>query len=195
MQLINIICNELLDHFTRSRCQKPLIITGQDDVPTNTQNSLQIKRQDMKTTHEEADVIIPQQVQKAMNDGCRNVKVICDDTDVFILLLYYYQKMNWQNYVLLASLDESRKLISIKGTAEKHRASFFLLPAMRVLSGCDTVPKMCGIGKVTALKIITHNPLSFLSNLQSTTSDVIQKAKQFVARCYGVKNCTKLTVR
>ena len=85
--MINIICNELLDHFTKSRCQKSLIITGQDDVPTNTHNSLQTKRQDMKTTHEEADVIIPQQVQKAMDDGYRNVKVICDDTDVLILLL------------------------------------------------------------------------------------------------------------
>ena len=34
IQLINIICNEFLDHFSESRCQKPLIITGQDDVPT-----------------------------------------------------------------------------------------------------------------------------------------------------------------
>ena len=100
--------------------------------------------------------------------------------------------MNWQNDVLLASLDESRKLVSIKGTAEKHRASIPWLPAMQALSGCDTIPKMCGIGKVTALKTITQNPLSFLGNLQSTTFDVVQEAKQFVTRCYGVKNCTKI---
>ena len=124
IQLINIICNELLDPFTKSRCQKPLIITGQDDVPTYTHNGLQIKRQGMNTTREEADVIIPQQVQNVMDDGYRNVKVICDDTDVFILLLYYYQKMNWQNDVLLASLDESRKLILIKGTAENIEHQF-----------------------------------------------------------------------
>ena len=35
----------------------------------------------MKTTHEEADVIIPQ-VQKAMDGSYRNVKVICDDIDL-----------------------------------------------------------------------------------------------------------------
>ena len=124
IQLINIICNELLDPFTKSRCQTPLIITGQDDVPTYTHNGLQIKRQGMNTTREEADVIIPQQVQNVMDDGYRNVKVICDDTDLFILLLYYYQKMNWQNDVLLASLDESRKLILIKGTAENIEHQF-----------------------------------------------------------------------
>ena len=48
----------------------------------------------MKTT-QEADAIIPQQVQKAMDGAYRNVKVICVDTDVFILLLYYFQKINW----------------------------------------------------------------------------------------------------
>ena len=72
-----------------------MFVAGQDDVPTYTYSGLQIKRQDIKIIHEEADTIIPQQVQKAMDDGYINVKVICDDTDVFILLLYYYQKMNW----------------------------------------------------------------------------------------------------
>ena len=38
-----------------------------------------------------------------MDDDYRNVKVICDDTDVFILLLYYYQNMNWQNDVFKKS--------------------------------------------------------------------------------------------
>ena len=47
---------------------------------------------------------------------------------------------------------------------------------MHVLSGCDTVPKMCGIVKVTALKIMVQNPLKFLG--QSTKynlSDVRQQ--------------------
>ena len=38
-------------------------------------------------------------------------------------------------------------------------------------------------------KIITQNPLNFLGNLHITTSDVIQEAKQFVAKCYGVNHC------
>lgn len=67
-----------------------------------------------------------------MVDGYRNVKVICDD-NVLVLLLYHYQKMNWKNDVLMASLDESRKLTSIKDTAEKHRASISWLLAMPAL--------------------------------------------------------------
>ena len=34
---------------------------------------------------------------------------------------------------------------------------------------------------------------SFLGNLQSMTSDVIQEAKQFVARRYGVRNCKMIS--
>ena len=81
----------------------------------------------------------------------------------------------------------------IKCTAEKHRASVSWLPTMHALSRCDTLLKMCVIGKVITLEIITQNPLSFLGNLQSTTSDVVQEAKQFMARCYDVKNCTDMS--
>ena len=51
-----------------------------------------------------------------------HAKIICDDTDVLMLLLYYYQKVNWQNAVLLTSQDNSMESILIKGTAEKHSA-------------------------------------------------------------------------
>ena len=84
-------------------------------------------------------------------------------------------------------------MVLIKGTAEKHRALISWLPTMHVLSGYKIVPKMCGVGKITALKTITQNTLRFLGNLQSTNSDVVQEVKQFVARCYGVKNCTKMS--
>ena len=47
---------------------------------------------------------------------------------------------------------------------------------MQALSGCGTLPKICGIGKVTVLKTIPQNPQSFSGNLQSTTS-VVQEAK------------------
>ena len=46
--------------FTAKNCN-PLFITGQDDIPFY--NGVQLQRDDVSTTHEEADV--PQQVQKA----------------------------------------------------------------------------------------------------------------------------------
>lgn len=45
---------------------------------------------DMKTSHEQADVVIPQQVVHAVSERAKYVTVICDDTVVFVLLLPYY---------------------------------------------------------------------------------------------------------
>ena len=48
-----------------------------------------VQRFDLKTTHEEEDVILPQQVVALADMGCKTISVICDDTDVFILLAHY----------------------------------------------------------------------------------------------------------
>ena len=122
-----------------------------------------------------------------MDDGYRNVKVICDDTNVFLLLLYYYQKLNWQN-VLLATIDESRKLISIKGTAEKQNINFLAASNPYIIT-MQYLTKDVWHWKSYCSKDKHKESSSFLGNLQSMTSDVTQEAKQFAARCYGVRNC------
>ena len=68
-----------------------IIVTDQDSITVQTEHGIETLRQDMKTTHEEADVIIPQQIHIAKQSRkVQNFKVICDVTDVFMLLLYYY---------------------------------------------------------------------------------------------------------
>ena len=66
---------------------------------------------------------------------------------------------------------------------------------MHVLSGCDTVPMMSGIGKIGALNVLKKNPdlLSALGDLHAPISDVIDEAKSFVARCYGFNDCQDMS--
>lgn len=46
---------------------------------------------DLRTNHEEADIIIVQHVIDDTTEyGSSNSRVISDDTDVFILLIYFY---------------------------------------------------------------------------------------------------------
>ena len=66
---------------------------------------------------------------------------------------------------------------------------------MHALSGYDTVPKISGIGKVTALKIATQNLLSFLSNQQSTTSDFWGKMLWFQKLYKYVRNEVRLILK
>ena len=81
----------MLDHCTSIKSENTLIVTGQDNIPMQTEHGIEILRRDMGTTHEEADVIIPQQIHIAKQSRkVQNFKVICDDKDVFMLLLNYY---------------------------------------------------------------------------------------------------------
>ena len=56
--LINLVTRALLDHCTSIKCQKTLIVTGQDSIPIQTEHGIEILRRDMETSQEEADVIL-----------------------------------------------------------------------------------------------------------------------------------------
>ena len=70
-------------------------------------------RQDLQTTHEEADVIIPQQVKHLIGCGCSCIRVVCDDTDVFALLLYFHQAKDVSATVLMEGTSPQRAVINI----------------------------------------------------------------------------------
>ena len=65
-----------------------IVTNGCLNISDISRNSIR-KRNDLKTSHEEADIIIIQQVLHAAKNGSKMIKVICDDTDVFILLLNF----------------------------------------------------------------------------------------------------------
>ena len=93
--LIDIITQFLLQQFSTANCQHKLIVTSKSIYPVETSHGLQIKRQDLMTMFDEADYIIPQQVNTAIEQGQTAVKVISADTDVFVLLRGMYVKKNW----------------------------------------------------------------------------------------------------
>ena len=130
-----------------------------------------IERKDLELTHEEADVIIPKQVVHAATQGSTCIKVINDDTDVFILLVHYYQKM----FTDLHSSAACRYRLSAPSCSRSYR--------------CDTVAFMFGIGKAKAVKVFSSGcQLLKIGNPDMAMNDFLQEATaatQFVARCYG----------
>ena len=91
VQMIDLITRALLDYCTIIKYHNTLIFTGQESILTQAEPSIEILRRDTETTHEEADVTIPEQAHTAKQPGrIQNFKVICDDKEAFMLLLYYY---------------------------------------------------------------------------------------------------------
>ena len=61
-------------------------------IPRQIQNGLTIQRTNLSATHGEADVIIVQQIyQFNLDVGITSICVICNETDAFELLAYFYQ--------------------------------------------------------------------------------------------------------
>ena len=136
-QLIDLICQYLINNVS---CESTrLTITGDQPTPIQLYENTVTNRADLRATHEEADVIMVQQMVKVAEKGCSNIKVICDDTDVFVLLVFYYDKENLSCYVSMASPVAIRNVINIKATALDHKNIVCHLPATHALTGCDTV--------------------------------------------------------
>ena len=89
---------------------------------------------------EDADTLIAQVARDNIDDG-HTVNVICDDTDVMILLLHHKIK---------AYLTSSGKVHDINDIISKmsmNQLEFLLLA--HSFSGCDTVSAIFGKGKIT----------------------------------------------
>ena len=81
---------------------------------------------------------------QAIEEGAVCVKVICDDTDVFVLLLHVYLTMNLTCTVLMESTSADRTIVDIGATTQKNKAIIPSLLAAHALSGCDTVARLTG---------------------------------------------------
>ena len=72
------------------------------------------KRQDMAITQEEGDTLILQQVSR-VEDG--TVLVVADDTDIFVLLLYFWHQGSISCKVLMVSPIQGRSVLDINAAA------------------------------------------------------------------------------
>ncbi len=134
-----------------------------------------IRREDLKTTHEEADVIIVAQAIYAAKDEGKRVVVVADDTDVYILLLHHYHSESLKIPMKLQSTQTGRAFIDMTATVQKLRD---IIPQLLALSGCDTVPMCHGIGKSKMLKAVRADnySLSLLGDLNADMDDIIKQA-------------------
>ena len=188
-KLIEMIAENLLEMFTTKQIQQRLIVTSDDIYPEETSQGIRTKREDLESHFDEADYIIPQQVDSAIRHGHTTIKVISADTDVFVLLCHHYLQSDWSRAeVYLEDFQAGKGIISIKETVEKNKSIVPSLTALHAISGCDSVLRMFGIGKAKALSVTRKKPLMFIGKLQASKEDVIQEAKSFVSKVYGMKH-------
>ena len=85
----------------------------------------------------------------------------------------------------MATFAEDTKWISINKSVAENSEIIPSITAVHALTGCDYVPMMFGVGKLTALKIAKKVKLKKIGDIEATLDEVIKEGKKFVACCYG----------
>ena len=103
------------------------LVTEDDSIPFEIVNGqYTINRDDLRTTHEEADVIDVQQVIKLEADESIMIDVVCDDTDVFVqpVLLHFSRQENITTNIRMVGTSFNRKVVYIKAILKNTEKSF-----------------------------------------------------------------------
>jgi hypothetical protein len=165
-----------------------LVVTAHDPIPFEICNGLVLQRVDLRRTHAEGDVIIVQRVVKLAENGVSSMKVICDDTDMFVLLIQHL------TCDLITCGTSSRRVIDIKATTEKYSTIVDQLLPAHAVTGCDAVSQMYGIGRCTVFKVIQSlNPLNNLGKVSARMGEVNEESIGLIAACYGSHERTNMS--
>ena len=194
-QLNTMICEEILsdDNFLQHATQDhQLVVTAENDLPTQVSRGRKSPRLDLASAHEEADILIAQHaIHLAKEDTESRVRVVCDDTDVFVLLVYYYLSEKLQSSLTMQSPIHGRSCIDVKETARKHSTIVPELLALHALTGCDSVAATYGVGKTKAIAVARKGyTLDQLGKPLANIVEVTEQATAFMGACYGVTTPT-----
>ena len=166
-----------------------IFVTSDNVHPEEEKQGARKKRKDLETYYDEADYIVPQQVEAAIHKGNKIIKVISVDTDISVILCHHYLKRNWsQAEVYLKYFSGGSRVINIKKTVEKHSDIVTSFTAVHAISSCISVPAIFNIGKKKALSVLKKMPLNFFGKIESEKNDVLQEGKLFVSKLYGMKD-------
>ena len=145
----------------------------------------------LKSSHEEADT---RMVLHAIHSTCDKIVVYARDTDVFLLLLHHFTKINCKELWLMAGTAKKRKFFPV------HKVFQLLEPeiiqsilAFHASTGCDTTSYIAGHTKHSAWKVLQHHSelLKDLGNVPLTDS-IMDSVETFFCGIYNVKRCDSI---
>ena len=160
-----------------------------------TQNNVQLfNKLECLVTHEEADITLCSHMLKAASSSAETVRIVCDDTDVFVLLVYWTWRKTIRKNIQMEKWDGM--VLGVHATVVKLGDKCGQLPGMDALSGCDTVSYPYGKGNKSALKVLMNHDIDGLQDVLGEP-DISQgqlkaTAGAFFLALYGQKKTDSL---
>ena len=110
---------------------------------------------DCMAGHDEADITLISCMLHAVREGAHRVRIQCDDTGIFVVLVYWSWKANVEADVRFEKWDGA--VLSINDTVVSLGAKCKGILATHVLCGCDTTSFPCARGKTMSLNVLMDN--------------------------------------
>ena len=88
-----------------------------------------------------------------------SIKIQCDDTDVFALMVHFVHKYQLKNTVLMEATKSGRQVIDIHLSIEKMVSAGYdpaLILRLHAISCCDTMAAYFGIAKKKTLNEVSY---------------------------------------
>ena len=137
--------------------------------------------------HDEADITIISHVLRAASEGKNVIRVKSDDSDVFVLLVYWVYKKKIKAKVQMEKWDGT--VLNINETCNNLGEKSLQILGMHALSGCDTTSYTCGKGKGSPINALSKTDLSELDTvlgyLSATHVAIMECARKFFALFFG----------
>ena len=144
-------------------------------------------RDDGAFTHDEADVTMIAYMLQAAEFGKDIIRILSDDTDVFVMLVYWVWKMQLHCSVQMEHWNGV--FVNINASCTELGLRCLQLMSMHVLSGCDSVSYPFNKGKTSALNTLQAGDFpgfyQVLGEEDATQSDLMETGQRFFAALYG----------
>ena len=138
----------------------------------------------LRATHEEADTRL---VLHAVHSQFHTVVVSSRDTDVLLLLVSHFPRVQCEHLWMMSGTTKKRQYIPIDAVFNSLPAesATSLLP-FHALTGCDTTSYIANHTKRSAWKVFKeHYPLLRHVGIGELTEETLQSSETFVCRLYA----------
>ncbi len=148
------------------------------------ENAMMDTRDDGAFGEQEVDITMISYVLEAAYDGKGVIRMLSDDTDMFVLLVYWLYQEELQCKVHMEWWDA--KVLDINATCTDLGSKCLQLLGMHALSGCDTTSYPYVKGKISALNSKTlygQLPGISMESACFTLFTKKKKSQKFMALC------------
>ena len=173
------------DGMNRVESPTPDVVVSNFRIPDGTElpcSTAGAEVSELNITMEEADARIVPHVMHAVTHGISRIIVLSADTDVFVLMVFYWNVLHSHGLSELwvkAGVGDSTRFIPIHVLAAQIGENLCqVLPAVHVLTGCDYTSK---IG--TKHAALMTNPEHYLEHFGTKTDQsTIDKAEEYLTQ-------------